>query len=249
LIPRLPCAEAGARGRDGTSQAGAGEGCGRAGLAPGKNRGRVGLAPGRVGAASGWRPGKGKRPSRPRPRQGVAVAETAEGAGSGGRVAGVSRERHGCVTEDGPRHREAENVTLPPVFFRRCNHVTVVLGPYRGPKRRIAFQGLDLGAQEAGKCDVLGIFVTDRVSRASLSGRTVTEVRLRVGLCPLPTNPSRPGRLVAATPCRGRHETPGTHLGRPQRSEAGPGTHLGRPQAPEAGASTRAYAYAARASV
>ena len=30
-----------------------------------------------------------------------------------------------------------------------------------------------------------------------------------------PTNPSRPGRLVAATACPGRHETPGTHLGRP----------------------------------
>jgi hypothetical protein len=29
------------------------------------------------------------------------------------------------------------------------------------------------------------------------------------------SNPSRPGRLVAATPSRGRHETPGTHLGRP----------------------------------
>ena len=31
-----------------------------------------------------------------------------------------------------------------------------------------------------------------------------------------PTNPSRPGRLVAATARPGRHETPGTHLGRPE---------------------------------
>src|ERR1700743_165497 len=30
-------------------------------------------------------------------------------------------------------------------------------------------------------------------------------------------NPSRPGRLVAATACPGRHETPGTNLGRPLR--------------------------------
>ncbi len=32
--------------------------------------------------------------------------------------------------------------------------------------------------------------------------------------------PSRAGRLVAATACQGRHETPGTHLGRPERLEA-----------------------------
>jgi hypothetical protein len=56
----------------------------------------------------------------------VAVAETAEGAGSGGRVAGVRRECDGTVTEDGPRHEDAEDVTLPPVFFGRCNHVTMV---------------------------------------------------------------------------------------------------------------------------
>src|SRR5258707_340392 len=30
---------------------------------------------------AGWRPGKGTRPSRPRPWQAVAVAQTAEGAG------------------------------------------------------------------------------------------------------------------------------------------------------------------------
>src|SRR5882757_5976111 len=39
--------------------------------------------------------------------------------------------------------------------------------------------------------------------------------------------PSRPGRLVAATACQGRHETPGTQLGRPQgprRAEERPRT-------------------------
>ena len=69
---------------------------------------------------------EGTRPSRPRPRQGVAVPETAEGAGSGGRVAGVRRECDGIVTGEGPLHRDPENVTLPPVFFRRCDHVTMV---------------------------------------------------------------------------------------------------------------------------
>src|SRR6185437_11546754 len=33
-----------------------------------------------------------------------------------------------------------------------------------------------------------------------------------------PAKPSRPGRLVAATACPGRHETPGTNLGRPERT-------------------------------
>ena len=31
------------------------------------------------------------------------------------------------------------------------------------------------------------------------------------------TGPSRPGRLMAVTACPDRHETPGTHLGRPRR--------------------------------
>src|ERR1700753_2884537 len=31
-----------------------------------------------------------------------------------------------------------------------------------------------------------------------------------------PETPSRPGRLVAVTACPARHETPGTHLGRPE---------------------------------
>jgi hypothetical protein len=36
-----------------------------------------------------------------------------------------------------------------------------------------------------------------------------------------PAEASRPGRLVAATACPGRHETPGTHLGRPERTLGG----------------------------
>jgi hypothetical protein len=40
----------------------------------------------------------------------VAVAETAGGAG---------------VSRDPVRHRDAEKVTLPLIFFRRLNHVTM----------------------------------------------------------------------------------------------------------------------------
>src|ERR1700748_194138 len=35
-----------------------------------------------------------------------------------------------------------------------------------------------------------------------------------------PAEASRPGRLVAATACPGRHETPGTYLGRAERPRA-----------------------------
>jgi hypothetical protein len=52
--------------------------------------------------------------------------DAAVGAGSGGRVEEGSRERHGSVSDLGPRQEDAENVTLPPVFFRRLKHVTMV---------------------------------------------------------------------------------------------------------------------------
>src|ERR1700748_3410817 len=39
-------------------------------------------------------------------------------------------------------------------------------------------------------------------------------VRVPDHLVSFPAKPSRPGRLVAATACPGRHETPGTHRGR-----------------------------------
>ena len=131
------------------------------------------------------------------------MAETAGSTGSGGRVAGVRRELRGTVTEDGPRHRDAENVTLPPGLFRRCNHVTMVSGPYRGPNARSAFSTLDSGPRRAGECDVPGIFVTDRASPASLSGTRVTEVRLRVVPAPVPHEP------LTSRASRGGHSLPG----------------------------------------
>jgi hypothetical protein len=52
--------------------------------------------------------------------------ETAGDVRSGGRAAGGSRERHGSLTDVGPRHRDARNVTLRSVIFRRYEHVTTV---------------------------------------------------------------------------------------------------------------------------
>jgi hypothetical protein len=61
---------------------------------------RLGFSHQAVGSVRGkLAPEKGTRPSRPRPWQAVAVAETAGGAGSGGRVAGAPWECHGSVTD------------------------------------------------------------------------------------------------------------------------------------------------------
>jgi hypothetical protein len=151
-------------------------------------------------AVPGWRPGKGRGrlvhdpggvwPWPRRPGSWGAEDPGRERRISPGSVTRASREGRATATEVGPRHREAEDVTLPPVFFRRCNHVTVVLGPCRGPDARSAFPALDLGLLRAGKCDVPGIFVTDRAALTSLSGETITEVRLRAD--PVPSPPRTP---------------------------------------------------------
>ena len=47
------------------------------------------------------------------------VAETPGMRGVGGSVAGNSGERHGSVTEVGPRHEEPGKSTLPPVLSNR----------------------------------------------------------------------------------------------------------------------------------
>src|ERR1700761_6806814 len=128
-----------------------------------------------------------------------------------------------------PKCRLVTEMRRSPVFLpcssrllRRCDHVTAVLVAYGALNSASASEALDLGPQRAEKCDVPGIFVTGPISPTSLSGGTVTEVRLRVGLPSHPRKPPRPGRLVAATACPGRHETPGTSLGRAQPPRATP---------------------------
>src|ERR1700743_3986743 len=79
------------------------------------------LSPGKDGASGSWRPERtrpseaGAReregPSRPRPWQAVAVAETAGYVGS---VEGSSREGHGRVTDPSPMsHGVTKNVRSP----------------------------------------------------------------------------------------------------------------------------------------
>src|SRR2546426_5900132 len=82
--------------------------------------------PGRDGASGSWRPGKGRAVSSTalagcgRGRDGRVCGEC------GGILAGGTREGHGSLTDVRPRHTDGGNVTLPPVFSRRCDHVTRV---------------------------------------------------------------------------------------------------------------------------
>jgi hypothetical protein len=177
---------------------------GPAKLAPGEGTWPGKLAPGgRDPAVSSTTPagcGRG--------RDGRVCGEWRKGPGS---ASGAPQIRHRRWSSSQRCRERRSSFRLLQTFESRDHGLT----PYGVVNPCSAFQALEIGPQGAGECDVLGIFVNGPASPTSLSGRTVTEVRLRVGLCPLPANPSRPGRLVAATPCRGRHETPGTHLGRP----------------------------------
>ena len=98
-------------------------------LAPGKGWGPASLAPGwdgasqagaREGLMADWAGARGRdRPSRPRPGQAVAVAETALGCWSGGSVAGVARERDGIGTE-GSREWDVVTKSVRTPLFRAC---------------------------------------------------------------------------------------------------------------------------------
>src|SRR6201996_1402856 len=69
--------------------------------------------PGRDGALLSCRPElKGTRPSRPRPWQAVAVAETAGHESGGGSVTGAPR----TLAEVSPRHGDVGKSRVPPVF-------------------------------------------------------------------------------------------------------------------------------------
>ena len=100
---------------------------------------------------------KGTRPSRLRPWQ--ARGED-EGWERGGSLTGGTRERHGSVTDVGPREEDVGNSTVPPVFLRRCNHVWAPWGAYGALNSASACQGLLSGPSRAGEGDVPGIFVT-----------------------------------------------------------------------------------------
>src|ERR1700761_873397 len=152
--------------------------------------------PGRDGALLSCRPElKGTRPSRPRPWQAVAVAETAGYESGGGSVTGAPR----TLAEVSPRHGDVGKSRVPPVFHNDHPGEFALIVAIRRKVR------------------------THPSPDLALSGQTVTEVRTSSRPCPrFPTKPSRPGRLVAATACPGRHETPGTQLGRPPWPRSAP---------------------------
>src|SRR5271156_2462993 len=168
----------------------------------------TGCGAGPAGARKGWRllklaPGEREGPSRPRPWQAVAVAGT---AGTVGSVEGSSLEGHGRVTDPSPK---SDLVTQMP-----GTSPFLPSSPGSAPVRS-QFSPLC-----GGNCELI-------LPGVSLPGRTVTEGRPSCRpWSSFPTAPSRPGRLVAAAACQGRHETPGTWLGR----AAGPGARPSRPR-------------------
>src|SRR5271156_2211701 len=75
-------------------------------------------------------------------RAGCGRGRDGRGLWSGGRVAGGSRECHGSVTDVGPRHTDAGDVTLPPVFSRPRPDEFAVLPALRGELRTRPSPGL-----------------------------------------------------------------------------------------------------------
>ena len=88
--------------------------------------------------------------------------------------------------------------------------MTAVWGAYGALNSASASQALYLGPQRAEKCDVPGIFVTGPILPTSLSGGTVTEVRLRAGLPSHPHElPHVPGVSWRPQPARAATRRPG----------------------------------------
>ena len=155
-------------------------------------------------------------------------------------VQASSPGRDAIVNEDRLRDEDAGNVTVPRVFLmtsRASQTRNRLLGAYRGPNMGSAFPVLDSGPEEGRKCDVPGVFLTAS-SRSGppgprsrcLSGRDVHGSRNSCRTSVAPPLPHRPGRLVAATACPGRHETPGTHLGRRSGRRTRTSDGRGRPE-------------------
>ena len=178
------------------------------------------LAPGRDVAPQAGARGKGRAVSSTaragcgRGRDGLGCGEWRDPRGSG---TGERRERHGRVTGVGPRHRDRENASLPRMLSNRHGHVPdfdpAIGGSKSGARSRASISASESGGsgREVWRSRLLrhrsGLGV------ASLAqGRNGSPTSSRPCDASL-TNPSRPGRLVAATACQGRHETPGTQLG------------------------------------
>jgi hypothetical protein len=215
------------------------EGTGARRLAPGEGSGPRRLAPGKGPGLASWRPeGTGPRklsprtrdrapqagartkdrPSRPRPGQAVAVAETARGAGSGGILAGVGREGHGSVTGVGSRHGERGKPTLRRVLVK-CHDRVVDFGvPIGGQKSTTRFRvlpsGPEYGRRHPESVDFPASSAPLRAGVPSLArGGDVSPTSLRPD-ARSPRNPSVPGVSWRPQPARAA-------TGRPGRSSDG----------------------------
>ncbi len=217
----------------GALPAGAREGVGTLPVVARKGRGLAGCRP-----KGSWprelAPGQGTRPSRPRPWQAVAVAET---AGDVGGVEGSSRAGHAGVTEvPRIRHRSptsslrcrevhasarVDQQSRPPCKlcgrYSEQKDCSAVPGPLSRPEKRTKVP------EGCGKCDVPGIFVTDRAEVWLLSRLPVTEVRLRDVPAPdPPRTPHVPGVSWRPQPARAATRRPGRDSDGRRRREARP---------------------------
>ena len=209
---------AGAREGSGRLRAGAREGSGRlrAGAREGSGRLRAGAREGSGRLRAGA--GKGTLPSRRRPWQAEAAAER---AGLGGRGAGDGRDALSDALHGSPVPGPRSSVQRDPP--RPCRSAARI-HPARARWIRAALIWGPVGGPNA-----LRATAADRVSGTSSPGsaRTcVVPAGGRPNPRPIPRNPRRPGRLVAASACPGRHETPGTahpQLQRPRSTPPIPG--------------------------
>src|SRR6201996_9303695 len=201
------------------SPAGAREGTGRgwAGAREGTGRGWAG-ARGRDGAWPGWRPGKGRGVAglAPGKREAAVSATALAGCGRGrdGRGCGEWERLHAGATDERPKCLLVTEMSGSPVFLPSSTTLRSRDGSLGGlwrPQLSERVTGPRSRPSEGRQCDVPDIFVTGPISPTSLSGGTVTEVRLRVGL---PSHPQKP-RTSRASPRGPNPPRPPPHPPRP----------------------------------
>jgi hypothetical protein len=157
------------------------------------------------------------------------VPETAGYERGAGIVAGEGRDRHrrqASSQRRRQRHPPARKATVRRVIFScriRAAWIDLAIGgsihPARSEARIPARYRAGTVTFPASPSRLRRRPVTDPVSRPlSRAGRSRRRNPCRTSVAP--PDPLRPGRLVTATPSRGRHETPGTFLGRPRWPEA-----------------------------